>query len=39
MGKVPAQCYIDFGSDLDSCSTQEERGCAGCILYKECKEE
>ena len=30
----PNECYEQFGLDLDGCSTQEERGCVGCRLYK-----
>lgn len=32
--KAPKECYEQYGQDLDGCSTQEEHGCKGCILFK-----
>jgi len=29
--QVPEECYKEYGSDLDSCSRQENQGCKGCI--------
>jgi hypothetical protein len=31
---VPEECYEDFGSDLDGCSTQENEGCGRCNYRK-----
>jgi hypothetical protein len=28
---VPEECYKEYGSDLDSCSRQENEGCKGCV--------
>lgn len=30
--KIPKECYEEYGKDLDSCSTQELKGCGRCIL-------
>jgi len=35
MLKVPDECYREYGSDLDGCSTQEREGCGSCILAKQ----
>jgi hypothetical protein len=32
--RVPNGCYINYGKDLDGCSTQQNEGCGRCILYK-----
>jgi hypothetical protein len=32
---IPKQCYIDYGRDLDGCSSQENGGCKSCILYRD----
>lgn len=29
-GKVPQQCYKEYGQDLDGCSRQENESCNGC---------
>jgi hypothetical protein len=34
INKVPDICKELYGSDLDSCSTQENEGCGRCSLYK-----
>ena len=34
MIKIPAECYKEFGADLDGCSTQEREGCGACHLAK-----
>jgi hypothetical protein len=31
---IPNQCYINYGRDLDGCSSQENGGCRSCILYR-----
>lgn len=31
---IPNGCYINYGNDLDGCSTQQEEGCKRCILYR-----
>jgi len=33
--RIPNGCYINYGSDLDGCSTQENEGCGRCILYRD----
>ena len=32
---IPKECYEEYGSDLDSCSTQQNEGCGRCRLAKE----
>ncbi|XFO65399.1 hypothetical protein SPSIL_015090 [Sporomusa silvacetica DSM 10669] len=36
---IPKECYKDFGSDLDGCSTQENEGCARCSYRKRREQE
>jgi len=31
---VPNGCYINYGRDLDGCSTQQSEGCSRCVLYR-----
>jgi hypothetical protein len=31
---IPNGCYINYGKDLDGCSTQQNEGCGRCILYR-----
>ena len=36
---IDAECYKEFGSDLDGCSRQENEGCNGCGCCKEVPEQ
>jgi hypothetical protein len=31
---IPNGCYINYGKDLDGCSTQQNEGCSRCSLYR-----
>jgi len=34
MSKVPDECYEEYGTDLDGCSTQQNGDCERCHLRK-----
>lgn len=36
VNRVPIECYEQFGTDLDGCSTQQNEGCGRCHLVKTC---
>jgi regulator of replication initiation timing len=31
---IPNGCYINYGKDLDGCSTQQNEGCSRCVLFR-----
>lgn len=33
-GKTPDECYKEYGSDLDGCSTQSNEGCGRCSIFR-----
>jgi ribosomal protein S2 len=32
--RIPEECYIEYGKDLDGCSTQSNEGCGRCVLFR-----